>query len=141
MKNLTIRKIEDEDMLEISEWYSSRKWPVPPAGKMLPESGYVAVKDGKLLSVAWLYITNSQVGIVDWIGTNPTSGPHGLISVVKLIDYIEEISKGYINVFLHFTPNHKLSRFLKRKCGFKITETEVDMAVRRRRHLEVAHGG
>jgi hypothetical protein len=141
VKNLTIRKIDDDDMLEISEWFSSRKWPVPPSGKMLPESGYVAVRDGKLLSVAWLYITNSQVGIVDWIATNPSAGPHGLISVTRLIDYIEDLSKGYINVFMHFTPNHKLAKFLKRKCGFKIAETDVNICIRRRRHLEAVANG
>ncbi len=129
-------------MLEISEWFAARKWPLPPVGgsKMLPETGYVAVKDGKLMSVAWLYITNSQIGIVDWIATSPAAGTKGLISVIKLISYIEEISVGRTNFFMHFTPNDKLARFLKRKCGFKISETGVNICTRRR-PLEVqAHG-
>ena len=140
MKNVLIRLIEDEDLLEVSEWFSARKWPVPPSGKMLPETGYVAVTgDGTLLSVAWFYLTNSQVGIVDWIATNPTAGAQGLISVIKLIAHIEDISSGTTNVFMHFTPNDKLARFLKRKCGFKVTE-KANICVRRRPLQEVVNG-
>lgn len=138
MKNLTIRLIQDEDLLEISEWFAARKWPIPPHGKMLPDTGYVAERDGKLLSVAWFYMTNSQVGIIDWIATNPDSGTQGLISIIQLLKYIEEISRGETNVFMNFTSNEKLAKFLKRKCGFKITE-QASVCVRRR-PLEVAYG-
>lgn len=139
MKNVTIRLIQDEDLVEISEWFAARKWPVPPSGKMLPESGYVAEKDGKLLSVAWFYLTNSQVGIVDWIATSPTAGATGIISLIKLLEHIEEISNGTTNVFMHFTPNDKLARFLKKKCGFKVTE-KANVCVRRRPLQEVVNG-
>ncbi len=142
MKNVTIRLITDDDFPEISEWFSARKWPVPPSGKTLPETGYVALDtaSNRLLSVAWLYITNSDVGIVDWIATAPEAGAKGLISVIDLLGYIEGISAGRCNVFMHFTPNDKLAKFLKRKCGFKIAETGVNICTRRR-PLEVqAHG-
>lgn len=138
MKGLQIRLIEDDDFVEITEWFAVRKWPVPPSGKMLPDTGYVAVKDGKLIAVAWFYLTNSQVGIIDWIATSPTAGHHGLVSIIKLIEYIEGLSQGRTNVFMHFTPNDKLARFLKRKCGFKISE-KTNVCVRRR-PLEVANG-
>lgn len=131
MKDVIVRLIQDEDLPEISEWFVARKWPVPPAGKMLPESGYVAEKDGKLLAVAWFYLTNSQVGIVDWIATNPTTMTLGLRSLIKILEHIEKISAGRTNVFMHFTPNEKLATFLKRKCGFKVTE-KANVCVRRR---------
>lgn len=139
MKGVTIRLIEDDDLLEVSEWFAARKWPVPPSGKMLPESGYVAEKDGKLLSVAWFYLTNSQVGIVDWIATNPDAGATGLISIISLLRYIEDISEGRTNVFMHFTPNDKLARFLKKKCGFKIAD-KSNVCVRRRPLQEASDG-
>lgn len=141
MKDLTIRLITDDDMPIVAGWFTARKWTIPPNGKNLPESGYVAEKNGKLLAVAWLYITNSEVGIIDWIATNPDSMVEGLISVTKLISYIEELSAGRISVFMHFTPNEKFSAFLKKKCGFKIAEKDVNICVRRRPVLEVVNGG
>lgn len=134
MKNVTIRLIQDDDMLEVSEWFAARKWPIPPSAKTLPETGYVAQgEDGRLLSVAWLYITNSDVGIVDWICSNPAAGQtEGLRSIVKLVDFIEAVSFGRCNVFMHFTPNAKFARFLGKKCRFKTTETGVNLCFRRR---------
>jgi hypothetical protein len=129
--------ITDDDFVEISEWFSSRKWPVPPGGKMLPDTGYVAELDGQLLAVAWLYLTNSNVGIVDWLATNPNAGAKGIIVMKKLLAYIEDISGDSISTFMHFTPNDKLAKFLKRKCGFKVTE-KANICVRRK--PEVAHG-
>ena len=85
MKDVIIRLIQDEDLPEVSEWFTARKWPVPPAGKMLPDTGYVAerVSDGQLLAVAWFYLTNSQVGIIDWIATNPKEAGNGLDSALE----------------------------------------------------------
>lgn len=139
LKGITIRLVHDDDLVEICEWFSARKWPVPPNGNMLPESGYVAVQNGKLLSVAWLYITNSSVGIIDWIATNPDAGAVGIISVKKLLNYIEDVSRGHVGVFMHFTPNDRLARFLKRKCGFKITE-KANICVRKGQFAEAVNG-
>jgi hypothetical protein len=138
LKDVIIRLIQDDDFAEVAEWFVARKWPVPPAGKMLPDSGYVAEKDGELLAVAWFYLTNSQVGIVDWICTNPKSMTLGLRSVIKILQHIEKISSERTNVFMHFTPNDKLAAFLKRKCGYKVTE-KANVCVRRR-PLEAANG-
>jgi len=140
LKDLKVRPIEDGDFVSVSEWFVKRSWPVPPAGQMLPESGFVAfTPDGKLHAVAWLYVTNSQLGIIDWIATNPDSdGMLGLVGVKKIIDWIERVADG-INVFLHFTPNDRLAKFLKGKCRFKISE-KANVLTRRRGTLEVVNG-
>jgi hypothetical protein len=142
MKGVTIREIRDEDFVEVSDWFAARKWQIPPSAKTLPETGYVAQKDdGTLLAVAWLYITNSDVGIVDWICSNPSAGmAQGLRSIVKLIDFIEAVSAGRCNVFMHFTPNTKFAKFLGKKCRFKTTETGVNLCFRRRSMEAPAHG-
>lgn len=132
VKDIRVRGLTDDDFVEVSEWFTGRKWPVPPQGKMLPDSGYVAECDGVPLSVAWLYITNSNMGIIDWIATNPKSGAKGIISVKKLINHIEDLSIDAVEVFMHFTPNEKLARFLKRKCGFKIGDRNVNICIKRR---------
>jgi len=139
IKDIIVRDLEDDDLAEVSEWFTSRNWNVAPQGKVLPDSGYVAVHNGKLLSVAWLYVTNSEVGIIDWIATNPEEPRLGIISVKKLIRHIEMISEGRIRTFLSFIPNDKFAQYLKRKCGFKITEKDVNICSRTR-PMEAAHG-
>ncbi|TXH10656.1 MAG: hypothetical protein E6R04_04805 [Spirochaetes bacterium] len=140
LKDLKVDLIREEDFVEVSEWFVRRKWPVPPAGQMLPPSGYVAYSpDGMLHAVAWLYVTNSQIGIIDWIATNPESeGMVGLVGVKKIIDHIERIATD-ISVFMHFTPNDSFARYLKGKCRFKITE-KANILTRRRASLEVVNG-
>lgn len=142
MKNVTIRQLHDEDLIEVSEWFAKRKWSRPPSGKGLPDTGYVAVAEsGQLLSVAWLYITNSDVGIIDWMCTNPDAGQtEGLRSIAKLIDFIEAVSAERCNLFMHYTPNAKFARFLGKKCRFKTTETGVNLCFRRRSLEAQAHG-
>lgn len=137
LKNIEVRGLTDEDMPEVTEWFATRKWRVPPAGQMLPKTGYVATKGGQLLSVAWLYITNSQVAIIDWIATSPERGYVAIASVKKLLATIETEAAG-ATVFMHFTPNDKLAKFLDKKCGFKTTE-KANVCVRRR-PMEVALG-
>lgn len=133
LKGITVRQLQDEDMVEVSEWFAKRNWNSPPQGQMLPSTGYVAVKEGKLLSVAWLYITNSAMGIVDWIATSPDAGFRGIASLENLINYIEDISKETTTSYFHFTPNDKLAKYLKRKCRFKIAETGVNLCIRNAR--------
>lgn len=119
MKDVVCRPIQDDDLLEVSEWYTYRKWRVPPNPNILPKSAYVAEKDGKLLSVIWLYITNSGIGIIDWVATNPRSGTLGIRSLKNLLKYTEELADKDLNTFIHFTHNDKLSKFFSKKCGFK----------------------
>jgi hypothetical protein len=137
LRDITVRHLEDDDLVEVSEWFASRKWPYPPQGAMLPKTGFIAELNGKKLSVAWLYVTNSSVGIVDWIATNPNVGVKGLISIKKLIDHIEDISRESVASYLHFTPNEKLARYLKKNCGFKIAEKGINLCIRTARE---AHG-
>jgi hypothetical protein len=119
VKDVICRPIEDGDLLEVSEWYTHRKWRVPPNANILPKSAYVAEKEGQLLSIIWLYVTNSGIGIIDWVATNPHSGTLGIRSLKKVLKYAEDIVGNDLNTFIHFTHNDKLSRFFSRKCGFK----------------------
>jgi len=139
MKDITVRGLVEEDLVEVSQWFINRKWFAPPNGKILPEdTGYVAEIDGRLLSVAWLYITNSHIGIIDWIATNPESGTMGLKSIKKLLDYIEEVSRENITTYMHFTSNERFAKYIGKNCRFKPREKGVSICMRTRK--EVAHG-
>lgn len=118
LTDIVIRDLRDEDMPAVTEWYVARKWRVPPSPNALPSTAYVAHDSEMLLGVVWLYLTNSGIAMVDWIATNPASGAKGLISISKILKYIESIIDDRVTVLMHFTSNEKLSKFFGRKCGF-----------------------
>ena len=123
IKDIIVRQIRDEDMLEVSEWYRDRKWLTPPGKNRLPETGYVSELNGELLAVVWLYITNSAIGITDWICTNPKFRTKGIISIREIFKFIEETTSGKIEVLMNFTSNEKLAKYLRKNCRFKKGET------------------
>lgn len=129
LKDITVRDLADEDMVEIVEWFKHRKWRVPPASHALPGTAYVAEQHGKLLSVVWLYLTNSGVGILDWVATNPESGPNGIISIKKVLKHIEGLVEDNLTTFIHFTHNDRLATFFNKKCGYK-NDGKVNISIK-----------
>lgn len=129
LKNVIVRDLVEDDMVEISEWFVGRKWKVPPANHILPGTAYVAERNGDLICVVWLYITNSGLGILDWVATKPNAGPIGLLSIKKVLNYIEEVTGDKLTAFAHFTHNDKLATFFNKKCGYKNTG-KVNMSVK-----------
>lgn len=119
LKDILVRPLEDEDMVEVSDWFKDKKWRVPPRENALSNTAFVATLKGRLLSVAWLYVTNSGIGILDWVATNPKTNEKGIISLKHIVDYIEEESDDKLNTILHFTHNDKLASYFNKKCGFK----------------------
>jgi hypothetical protein len=123
IKDIKVRDLTDDDMLEVTSWYVDRRWAYPPNPDILPQTAYVAELDGKLLAVIWLYVTNSRLGILDWVATSPKSGHRGIVAVKKIVDYIEELAtvdgQGTLNTLIHFTHNDKLASYFNKKCGFK----------------------
>ena len=137
-KEIVVRRLTDDDMVEVSEWYVKRKWPVAPGGGMLPESGYIAELNGEKLAAGWLYVTNSTIGIIDWLATSPSAGVRGLIGIRRILRHIEDVTQGSEGVPGHhtlmtFTPNVKFAKFLKEKCGYKTAERGLHLCVRNRR--------
>lgn len=130
LNDVTVRHLEDDDMVEVSGWFSERKWRVPPQKEMLPETAYVAEWDGKLLSVIWLYVTNSGICILDWVATNPKYPIRGIRSLKKVTEFAEEVAmKVDKRAFIHFTHNDKLAKHLNKKCGFK-NDGKVNISIK-----------
>lgn len=122
---ISVRLIEEEDFVEVSAWFADSHWKTPPMGNNLPESGYIAEEGGRKLAVAWLYVTNSGVALVDWVKTNPEVGGRGVFAVKKLMGHIEAIAENQINSIIYVTPNDRLAGFLKSRCGFKTRKENV----------------
>ena len=133
LKDIIVRELTDEDMVEVSEWFVARKWPVVPSPHILPKSAYVAELEGKLLSVAWVYCTNSGLALIDWVATNPKSGTKGIISVQKVFKHVDEIlaATGSITACISYTHNDKLAKYMDKKCGYRRDRLKVNMCYKR----------
>lgn len=129
---MLVRQLTPDDMMEVSQWFVKRKWPLPPNEGILPNTGYVAQRDdGKLLSVAWLYLTNSKLALIEWTATNPDEPVAGIKSLSNVVDYIKHITKDNVTCLMQLIPNKKLSRHYQKKMGFKKSE-EADIVIWRR---------
>ena len=132
LKDITVRELTDDDMIEVSEWFKSRKLSHAPAPRILPESAYVAELEGQLLSVVWVYATNSGLVLMDWIATNPRAGNRGIISVQKLFKHVEAIFKrsDKVSACISYAHNDKLARYLEKRCGYKLDSQKVNMCMK-----------
>jgi len=133
LKDITIRELTEDDFLEVSRWFSARKWSHAPAKDILPPLAYVAELDGVLLSVVWVYVTNCGLVLLDWFATNPESGSRGIISVKKLTKYVVGVMEesGTTTACISYTHNDKLAEYLDKKCGFKKDSMKVNMCYKR----------
>lgn len=67
-----IRPITESDYLAICEWWKHHKWQVVPA-QALPPNGYIALIGEKRIVAGFLYRTDSNLGWLEWIVSNPDS--------------------------------------------------------------------
>lgn len=117
---MLIRPIETEDMLEVSEWFSRRKWPMPPVDQILPRTGFIAISNsGKKLAVAWIYLTNSSMAFIEWTATNPDEPMSGMRALNKIFTHVKETSKNSVKVLMQFVANKKLESWLTKHQAFK----------------------
>lgn len=64
------RPFEESDLAEISSWFASIEWPLPPSESILPELGIVVEDEKGLLSCGWLYTTKTSLAFLSWTATN-----------------------------------------------------------------------
>lgn len=70
---MIIRAVNESDIPEISTWFESISWDLPPVENSLPKQGFLAEQDGKLLACAWLYTSGTSIAEIGWTCTNPKS--------------------------------------------------------------------
>jgi hypothetical protein len=95
---MIIRKIEEQDLPEVSRWFESTSWDLPPVEGAIPPDGFVAVKDGKLVACAWIYVTGSACSFVQWTNTNEE------IDEKLQSDGVTAIFKHFQEISSHLTP-------------------------------------
>ncbi len=71
---MKIRKLTKSDYKTLEKWWKAWDWP-PIKKDFLPEDGesglMVEAKDGTLIVAGFLYMTNSNAVLLEWIISNP----------------------------------------------------------------------
>ena len=71
---MKIRKLTKSDYKTLEKWWKAWDWP-PIKKDFLPENGegglMVEAKDGTLIVAGFLYMTNSNAVLLEWIISNP----------------------------------------------------------------------
>lgn len=73
-KNYSIRPLRAEDFATLIEWWQYYDHMEVPDSGLLPNGGlggFIVEKDGKRISAAFLYLTNSDIGYVDYLVSDP----------------------------------------------------------------------
>ena len=118
------RKYTHDDYEVIEEWFLAHGWPEAPEPRYLPTTGIIVEDDdGESVGVGFLYISNSELGFLDWIATRPGLGRRGIKVMDFLIATIVDAAKGVkVTRVLHMSKP-KYTRVFEKRYNFKHVET------------------
>jgi hypothetical protein len=86
------RPFEEGDLAEISGWFASLEWPLPPIEGILPNLGVVVEEEGRLLACGWLYTTGTSLAFLSWTASSPKESPMlQSMAMEKLVTSIQEV--------------------------------------------------
>jgi hypothetical protein len=107
---------------EVVEWWKYYAWPKVEKDA-LSTFGMMVVHDGQNLCAGWLYVTNSQFCIIEWLVTNPYAPLKIRVQGLEcLVERLVKEGQGF-GKRLAFTSvkSRGLIRMLKKR-GFGISE-------------------
>lgn len=114
---MKIRSVGEDDVKELSRWFESVKWPMPPAENLLPKDSFLVELDGKPVACAFVYLTGTAFLYISWTNTNPDVSEKeqadGLEKIVKTVQEFAKVSSPKIRVIQTFTKNEKFATKLK----------------------------
>ena len=121
---ISSRIFVDSDYEIISPWYTAHGWPTAPQLAMLPMGTGIIVEDGNgPLAAGFLYITNSPIGIFEWLVTKPGIGMQIKRIFMQLFAALEAMTKEHGVVKVMHMTDPKFSQFLQKFTGFEYSET------------------
>ena len=121
---LNIRKLEISDWSTLVKWWDS--WPewVAPPKTFLPENGtggLIVEKDKQPIVAGFLYFTNSQAVLLEWIVSNPEYRDTDRQEAIELlINMAEEICKKQNQVHMFSIGRNKHLIETHKKLGWKV---------------------
>lgn len=114
---MLVRAVEETDVKELSRWFESIKWPMPPAEGLLPKDSFLVETDNKLVACAFVYLTGTAFLYISWTNTNPDASEKeqsdGLEKIVRSVQEFAKVSHPKIRVIQTFTKNEKFAQKLK----------------------------
>lgn len=121
----TVRRLKEEEIPIIESWYKARKdWKmfkkiprdIYPFDGQSP-SAYVLEADNQLHYCCWLYISNSNMAVIDWFVSNPKTKGH---SISFLIDQVTKLAKNkfYCRYCISLFDNNKILHKTFTDLGF-----------------------
>ena len=102
---LNIRKLVDSDWETLVSWWLTWKyWKVAPPKDFLPDNGtggFMVEKNNEPIVSGFLYFTNSQGVLLEWIVSNPEYKNTDRQDAIELLintaeEYIKQAGKSYI---------------------------------------------
>ena len=102
---LNIRKLVENDWDTLVSWWMEWKyWKVAPPKDFLPDNGtggFMVEKDGQPIVSGFLYFTNSQGVLLEWIVSNPEYKDNDRKEAVELLittaeEFVRQSGKSYI---------------------------------------------
>ena len=102
---LNIRKLVENDWDTLVSWWMEWKyWKVAPPKDFLPDNGtggFIVEKDGQPIVSGFLYFTNSQGVLLEWIVSNPEYKDNDRKEAVELLittaeEFVRQSGKSYI---------------------------------------------
>ena len=121
---LNIRKLKESDWDTLVKWWDT--WPewVNPPKSFLPENGtggLIVEKDKQPIVAGFLYFTNSQAVLLEWIVSNPEYRDTDRQEAIELlINMAEEICKKQNQVHMFSIGRNKHLIETHKKLGWKV---------------------
>lgn len=111
---MQVRAMTEEDFIQVSNWLSIRKWPMPPTEASLPDSAFVCYDDNGLLAAAWAYNTNADIIMLSWMCTPPDSDKDGMAGLVEIAKYVRDIDRTD-SAIMFMTTSERLAKYLSKE--------------------------
>jgi hypothetical protein len=117
------KKFEPGDYPLVAPWFVAHGWPVAPALEVLPTMGVLIFSDeDEPLAVGFLYISNSILGFIDWLATNPKLGVSGFKALQFLVEVLCGVAAGSGMKQVMHLSRFKYVKVFERRLGFKKSE-------------------
>jgi len=124
MKELNVRKLTDEDWDTLCKWWESwPKWVNPPK-TLLPDNGkggFMVEKNNKPICAGFIYMTNSDAVLLEWIVSDPTYRDEDRQTALELlITSAEAACKELGKVHMFSIGRHKHLINTHKKLGWSV---------------------
>ena len=124
---MKIRKLLKSDYKTLEKWWKAWDWP-PIKKDFLPEDGesglMVEAEDGTLIVAGFLYMTNSNAVLLEWIISNPEYRENDRDSLIELlIEGAENMVKHLEYKYLFSVCQHEKLIDKHKKLGWVIDKS------------------